>query len=81
MFRKMIINLLCKNLKTSMELTFSKVQSGQSPGLVGEGWENEWPCGDYWFCGENKKLYERRGEDFFLIPTKSLDDLIRESVS
>lgn len=54
-----------------------KVQSAQSPLAVLCGYEEEYRS-HYWHCGHTGKLYERRGEDFIYIPTKSLSELITE---
>lgn len=56
-------------------LVFQKVQSGQCPGVVTEGWEEE-EINNYWSCKD--KLYEKRGNDFVFIPTKKLSDFLRE---
>jgi hypothetical protein len=55
-------------------ITLQKVQSGQCPGVVAAGWKEE-RTNNYWSTGD--RLYEKRGEDFIHIETKSLAEFVK----
>lgn len=52
-----------------------QVQNVQSPLAVAEGYEEERPS-RHWMWGD--KLYELRGDDFIYIPTKTLEEFIKD---
>lgn len=67
--------------KEKIKINFSKTQSGQCPGAIAAGFEEEWEPNNIYYSNETNRFYVNRGDDFFYLKTKSLSELIKERKS